>query len=385
MATHETRCPRCDSESAPTNNYCFRCGSRLRASEPEPTPAEPWFRAGTIRYAGKLASSALGGVISASIALIIAFLVVAPRDAATDQPVTVSFVTPIPFDEQVGPGPLNASGLVPIDDSRFLLVDDETGNAFFEMSLDQDGAKNAPLLRRTIAGLSPGAVEDLEAATLFERDGERVIIAVSSLEANEDESTDAGLVRVSFGADGTLAGEPMHGFRKWLLRSYPELGRSPGGADDVDMQGLIWDPHRHALLFGVRSATATGHPLVLPVRVDPLAASWSTDALTPMPAIELGLGSADAPQGIRALARHPVTGTFTVILSPAGRHAVPFTLHTWDGGADGNVRHHPHIVFATTMKPEGMTYGTIGGRLAAVVVDDNGGYYVMWQDGGGAV
>lgn len=354
-------------------------------NEPAHVRAEPWFRAGTIRYAGKLASSALGGAVSASIALIIAFLVIAPRDAATERPVTVSIVTPIPFEEQVGFGPLNTSGLVPIADSRFLLVDDETGNAFFEMSLDQDGAKTGPLVRRTIAGLAPGAVEDLEAATIFERDGERVIVAVSSLEANEDESTDAGLVRVSFGADGRLAGEPMHGFREWLLRSYPELGRGPGGADDLDIQGLIWDPHRHALLFGVRSATATGRPLILPVRLDPLAKSWTTDALTPMPAIELGLGSTDAPQGIRALARHPVTGAFTVILSPAGRHAVPFTLHTWDGGADGNVRHHPNIVFATTMKPEGMTYGTIGGRLAAVVVDDNGGYYVMWQDQGATV
>ena len=133
------------------------------------------------------------------------------------------------------------------------------------------------IARQGIAGLLPEAVEDLEDATLVEEGGARVIVAVSSLERHEGEETADGLVRVAIGADGSLAGEIMPGFRSWLLASYPELSRTAGGPDLLDIQGLIWDPERRLLLFGVRSATATGRPLILPVRVRTWDGPWTTD------------------------------------------------------------------------------------------------------------
>jgi hypothetical protein len=347
------------------------------ASPTTDTPLPPRaLRPATIRFAGNLLASALSGALMASLGLILGFYYF-----AEDRPQRVNLITSRPFEGPLGrPNPINASGLVPIADARFLVVDDETGDAFYEMELNAEGGKVRPLTRQAIAGLLPEAVEDLEDATLVEEGSERVIVAVSSLERHEGEETADGLVRVVIGAEGGLAGEIMPGFRSWLLTAYPELGVAPGGPDVLDIQGLIWSPEHHTLLFGVRSATRSGRPLILPVRVTTWNGPWTTDILEPMSAIEIGVGSAESPRGIRGIARHPVTGQYALIIGDAGSTHEPFALYVWDGSAEGAVRQLPDFVFGPDMKPEGITYGRIEGRLATVIVDDNGGYYVLWEE-----
>src|SRR6266536_2451140 len=48
-------------------------------------------------------------------------------------------ITPIPFEEMNGERAYNASGVVPLADSRFLFCDNNSGDALFELDLAEDG------------------------------------------------------------------------------------------------------------------------------------------------------------------------------------------------------------------------------------------------------
>lgn len=419
------RCPRCQTRARRGQNFCARCGLSLRATgglgqlapfdAPEvvipgpdgpdgpdgPAPAaDPGFAAGAppaprpvaskrggwasspaaVRFSGQLIASAISGVVTALLALVFAFYFFGNRPGpGGNMPYQINILTPIPFEERNEGEIINASGIVPIADSRFLVVDDRTDDAFFELALTPEGKKAGPLVRRQIAGLTPGEVEDLEDSAYLEHDGKRFIVAVSSLEKHEGESTDAGLIRVTIGEGGALGGEPMPGFRDWLIASYPELSDAPGGPEYLDVQGIVWDPARDALLLGVRSETRTGEPLVVPVRVKNWSGAWSTDNLERMRSVTLRLGDASGAKGIRGIARRPDRNEFVVIVGAAVGHRPPFRLYAWDGNDAGTVSEIPNVLFDPTTRPEGITYGTVGGKAAAIVVDDNGGYYVIWE------
>jgi hypothetical protein len=90
-------------------------------------------------------------------------------------------ITPIPFEEMNGERVYNASGVVPLADSRFLFCDNNSGDALFELDLAEDGRKKGPLIRRPLQGLGPKAIDDMEAMTLAEEKGRRFIFCASSL------------------------------------------------------------------------------------------------------------------------------------------------------------------------------------------------------------
>src|SRR5262245_54840762 len=50
----------------------------------------------------------------------------------------------IPFDETNGNGEFNASDVVPLADSRFLICDNNTNDALFELNLTPDGQEKGP-------------------------------------------------------------------------------------------------------------------------------------------------------------------------------------------------------------------------------------------------
>src|SRR5262249_39843045 len=79
-------------------------------------------------------------------------------------------ITPIPFGEMNGADVYNASGVIPLADSRFLFCDNKTGDAFFELDLTTDGRMKGPLIRRPLQGVAAGDVRDLEGMTLAEED-----------------------------------------------------------------------------------------------------------------------------------------------------------------------------------------------------------------------
>ena len=71
-------------------------------------------------------------------------------------------VTPIAFsdlNEKEG-DVYNASGIVPLADSRFLVVDNNTNDSLLELDLSADGRQAAPLARRELVGLPEKVVDD---------------------------------------------------------------------------------------------------------------------------------------------------------------------------------------------------------------------------------
>jgi hypothetical protein len=319
------------------------------------------------------------GAVSWLLALVLAFFFFEPSGGPGWFNKGIVFVTAAPFNEETDRGSVNASAIIPISDSHFLVVDDLTDDAFFELTFTPEGRKSGPLVRRPVAGLSSDIVQDLEDATVVDSDVAHLIVAVSSLEADEGEPTDAGLVRVTVSPAGDLAGEVMPGFRDWLFESYPVLHETRGGSEQLDVQGLVWDRSRSMLLLGARSATAGGKPLLFPVRVRDWNGAWTIDNLEKGQPIELQIGDARSPKGISGIAWDPRHETFTIIVGEIPRDRTPYALYTWDGNAAGKVEHVSDVLFDPRMRPEGIAFGTIAGRPASVLVDDNGGYYVFWQ------
>jgi hypothetical protein len=172
----------------------------------------------------------------------------------------------IPFGEMNGKDEINASDIVPLADSRFLICDNNTNDALFELNLTPDGQKNGPLIRRQLQGLAPGAVDDLEGMTFVEENGRRYVFVTSSLyvkKAKKDvlDVPPSGVLRVTVNPDDTLSAENMPGFREWFISAFPQLAASAQTKPDdggLNIEGFTWDKRRHAFLFGVRTPVSGG-------------------------------------------------------------------------------------------------------------------------------
>ncbi len=294
----------------------------------------------------------------------------------------------IPFDEMNGKDEFNASDVVPLADSRFLICDNNTNDALFELNLTPDGQKKGPLIRRPLQGLAPGAVDDLEGMAFVEENGRRYVFVTSSLfvkKAKKDllDVPPSGVLRVTVNPDDTLRAENMPGFRDWLISAYQQLSASAEAKPDdggLNIEGFTWDKRRHAFLFGVRTPVPDGKPLILPVKVKDLGGAWTTGNLEAQTAIQLSVEATLDEQGIRGLSNEQGRDAFLVITGKSiSDSKAPFALYEWSGNADGAMQRF-NVRFAKKMKPEGIARGTIGGKSAFVIVDDSGGYQVVWAD-----
>jgi hypothetical protein len=303
-------------------------------------------------------------------------------------PAAALTIDSIPFDEMNGKDEFNASDIVPLADSRFLICDNNTNDALFELNLTPDGQKKGPLIRRPLQGLTPGAVDDLEGMAFVEEDGRRYVFVTSSLyvrKAKKDvlDIPPSGVLRVTINPDDTLRAENMPGFRDWLISAYPQLSASAQTKPDdggLNIEGFTWDKRRHAFLFGVRTPVPDGKPLILPVKVKDLGGAWTTGNLEAQPPIQLSVEATLDEQGIRGLSNEQDRDAFLVIMGKSiSDSKAPFALYEWTGNADGAMRRF-NVRFAKKMKPEGIVRGTIGGKSALVIVDDSGGYQVVWAD-----
>lgn len=320
------------------------------------------------------------------------------RKAQASVPATVArsgsadsdIVTPIPFGEKNGDVAYNASAAVPVGDSRFLLVDNKTDDALFELSLTPEGAQASRLIRRPLVGLAPGSVDDMEAMTLVEEKGRRFIFVATSLNAKQDATSGTttaapgGLLRVTEGAEGKLETELIPDFREWLVKHQPELRAVAGlepDAGGLNVEGLAWDPTRRALLLGLRTPVLRGKPFIVPVRIKNLGGPWTTSNLELLPSVRLLTERSGDEQGVRSIEFDPLRKAFLVIVGRArSKTKAPFQVYVWDGNGLGRVRRLRRISFAPEAKPEGITTGTVAGRRVVLIADDEGGFAVL-RDG----
>jgi hypothetical protein len=298
-------------------------------------------------------------------------------------------ITPIAFEEMNGDEPYNASGVVQLADSRFLFCDNRDGNALFELDLKNGGQEKGPLIRRQLHGLAPGTVSDLEDLTLVQENGRRYVFATSSLFVKKSKKElgptvpPSGLLRVTIGPDETLTAENIPNFRDWFIQHAPDIAAAANLEPDdggLNIEGLAWDPHRRALLFGIRTPLVEGKPIVIPVRVKNPAGSWTIDNLEMSPPIRLSIETEGDEQGIRSIAYIESFGSFLMVVGKSTSDSkAPFTLYQWDGKETGATKRLA-VSFARKMKPEGLTEGKVGGQPALIFMDDAGGYQVVPLD-----
>jgi hypothetical protein len=298
-------------------------------------------------------------------------------------------LTPTAFEATPDGGLYNASGIVEIAEGRFLLCDNKTPDALFELHLDAQGNKVGPLVRRALRGID---IQDAEGMATVETGGKRFIAVTSSFnrlhgyQGKQMVPLDGfadGLLRIEAGPDGELSARTMPGIRAWLLSKYATV---LVGADRVpdqgglNIEGFGWDPVRGALLFGLRTPLVGGRPVVLPVRVLNGGDPWTTASLEALPPIVLDTGAPPGGHGIRGLCYDPVREVFVVSLGKAiSGTQVDFAQFQWDGGSFGTLRPLPGLTFARTMKAEGVTRAHLGAKEPLVYVDDAGGFLVVWD------
>ena len=306
--------------------------------------------------------------------------------ASSGAPTIVRLITPISFGELNGDEDYNASGVVPLGDSRFLFCDNHVSDALYELDLTSDGQKQSGIVRRPLQGVESASIDDLEGMTMAQEGDRRFVFVASSLclkkarkelEGKASRVPSNGLLRVKINPDHGLSAENMPGFRDWLIQQEPQLAVAAtrvANDDGLNIEGLAWDSFRHALLFGARTPAPDGKPLVIPVKIKDLAGPWTTDNLEIMPSIHLTPDPADGSQGIRSLEYVEGLGSFLVVMGKTiDDSKAPFTLYEWDGKASGTMRRMP-FTFAKKMRPEGVTAGTIGGKAVLLFVDDAGGF-----------
>jgi hypothetical protein len=302
-------------------------------------------------------------------------------------------VTPTPFgerNEEKG-DVYNTSGIVQIADGHFLVVDNNTNDALLDLRLTPDGKQATPLALVPLEGLPAKVADDLEDLAIVEEGGRQFVVAMPSLSVKpgskrrgkEQKVRPSGLLRIEVRGDGTLAADAMPGFRDWIIQTSPDLAVAADNEPDLgglNIEGLGWDPERHALLLGIRTPVVGNAPIVVPVRVKDVAGPWNEENLEVLPLVKLQVEPALGAQGVRGMSPGPDGRGFLITVANAtSDDEAPFALYHWDGNQEGIVRRLP-VTFAKKMKPEGLTVGTVGGRAAIVFVDDAGGVAVLWLD-----
>ena len=313
------------------------------------------------------------------------------------RPETHPRIQPIPFGERPGPEPYNASEIVAIDDSRFLFCDNNIGDALFELRLAADGAMACPLMRRPIRGIEPGTVDDLEGMTHVRAGGQSLLIAIPSFSLKQrkrrrkkkskrgkQSTARSCLLRISFGENERLEAEVLPAFREWIVENAPELAKHSRYLPDdggMNVEGLGWCPTDNALLLGMRTPVADGRPLIMRVRLKRVDGPLDLSNFEMLPPITLGIKDDRGEQGIRTIGFNHSRGQWLIVVgNSTSASKAPFALYTWDGNAQGAVRHAEGVRFQKRMRVEGVTHATVGGRGATVFVDDAGGYQVLWDN-----
>lgn len=306
-------------------------------------------------------------------------------------------VKAIPFPEKAGKDVFNASELVPISDGRFIFCDNNLNTELLELRIDSDGQMVGGLRRLKIGKLPDGAVDDMEGMTAVEQDGRTTIYVSTSMslkkgnveakkrsQRGEEFSPRNALLRISVGKGERLSAEIVPDFKHWLIDRSPDIRKAARWLPDEDglnVEGIGWDPKLGALLFGVRSPVVKGKPIILRVRIKSLNGPWDVSNFESLAPIHLEIERGGDEQGIRSIEFDPSRNAHLVIVgNSTSRSRAPFEMYLWDGNEAGRVTKFRQLEFSKSMRPEGVTHGTIGGKGCVVFVDDLGGYQVIFDD-----
>jgi hypothetical protein len=269
-------------------------------------------------------------------------------------------------------GRFEASGVVKVPDSDgVLFVDDKSTKDIFWMELSADGRQSGPAVKIPLGA----TIDDPEDITT---DGTHFYIVGSQSRSAGTEGD--GILRFRFDASRRRVVElaSIARLKAFLATSVAELKAVDprrGSEDELNIEGLAWDPVRSRLLLGLRAPVIDGHALVVPLKMRDPRGPFRADNLEVQggKAVRLALGGA----GIRGLQYDEATGAFWVIAGPASSKGTEeFRVLEWRDESRG-----PAFTelarYSNKLKPEGITRTAAGGASRRFLVFDTGRYTSM--------
>jgi hypothetical protein len=269
-------------------------------------------------------------------------------------------------------GTFEASGVVQVPETNgVLFVDDNHAKEIFWMELSADGRQVGPAVPIPLGA----TVVDPEAMT---SDGTYFYLVGSQSTSRGTEGD--GIVRFRFDASKRQVIEQasIKALKAFLATRVGELeGIDPRRRNDeeLNIEGLAWDPVRSRLLLGLRAPVVDGEALVIPLELRDSRGPFDADNLEVDggKAIRLGLGGA----GIRSLEYDEASRAFWVITGAAkNRETEPFRVLEWHHGASGSVFTEVGR-YSSKLKPEGIARVTRGAATTRFLVFDTGRYASM--------
>lgn len=272
---------------------------------------------------------------------------------------------------RIAGGTFEASGVVEVAGNGVLFVDDNSSTEIFWMELSADGRQVRPAVKVPLGA----TVIDPEAMTT---DGTYFYL-VGSQSMSKGTQGD-GIVRFRFDASRRQVVEraSIAALKAFLAAHVKELnGIDPRRGDDeeLNIEGLAWDPVLSRLLLGLRAPVIDGHALVIPLKLRNPRGPFVADNLEVDggKAIRFSLGGS----GIRSLEYDKESGSFWLITGAASNcENEDFRLLEWREGPGGPV-FTELARYWSKLKPEGITRVTVGGTTTRFLVFDTGRYTIM--------
>ena len=247
-----------------------------------------------------------------------------------------------------------------------LVADDDNYTELIWMALDERGRQQG----RTERVPTDTTLVDPEGMT---SDGAHVYVVGSQSKRNGPPAD--GLMRFTFDvAQRRIVDRAsVRNLKAFLAAHVPELaGVNPnrGNDEELNIEGLAWDPSASRLLLGLRAPVVNGDALVIPLKLRDPEGPFATDNLAVGGAIRLPLGGA----GIRSLEYDAASGAFWVITGASLNDEIEeFRLLEWRTVAGA----HQFVEIARyprRLKPEGITRATLDQARPRVIVFDIGLY-----------
>jgi hypothetical protein len=283
----------------------------------------------------------------------------------TAAPAAPDALTPRP----IAGGRFEASGVAQVPASNgVLFVDDNSTEEIYWMELTADGRQAGPAVKVPLGA----TIIDPEAMTT---DGTYFYLVGSQSKSNG--AAGDGILRFRFDAVRSQVTEraSIAALKAFLSTRVAELkGVDPrrGSDEELNIEGLAWDPVRSRLLLGLRAPVIDGHALVIPLKLRDPHAGFQADNLEVDggKAIRLALGGA----GIRSLEYDAASGAFWVIAGASlDDETEEFRVLEWRDES-GSAVFKELARYSRKLKPEGITRATGGGALLRFVVFDTGRY-----------
>jgi hypothetical protein len=268
---------------------------------------------------------------------------------------------------RIAGGRFEASGVVAVPATNgVLFVDDKSSTEIFWMELTADGRQADPPVKVPLGT----SVDDLEAMTT---DGAYFYVVGSQSTSKGTEED--GIVRFKFDASRRQVTErasipALKAFLATHVEELKDIDPRRGNEEELNVEGLAWDPTHSRLLLGLRAPVIDGKALVIPLKLrDPHGAFQADNLeLDGGKAIRLTLGGA----GIRSLEYDYTSRAFWVIAASEDG-SDDFRILEWRNGT-GRPDFTELARYSSKLKPEGITRASVGETSTRFLVFDTGRY-----------